>query len=349
LNERRFDDLTRRIARVQSRRSVLRGLLTGASALVTAKVGSWKTTTEAKLAGLTLGALCVNPYTGSVSAPPDPASSTCPANHYSLPVPDALPFTLSINPYTGAIRHASTPIPGWQTIELPDADAVTFCMNRYTHQLHSSPNGTCSVGYYPAAFAPIDCVVNWTDWTPCSVVCGGGLQTRTGTIVTKPAFGGQACPPLVEIQDCNSQACPPVDCVVEWTDWTPCSVACGGGLQSRTRTVVTEPANGGQECPPLVETQACNTQACFQVCASDTECPDGWDCLNGGCFKRTVDGPPQGGCLPPCGDIASPIDSAINYCVHVPSPSSACTTDANCPAGQFCHESGCLATCLPQS
>lgn len=60
---------------------------------------------------------------------------------------------------------------------------------------------------------------------------------------------------------------PPIDCVVSaWGSWSdPPWLACVDGMQSRsivrTRTIVTQPANGGTACPSLVETQA-QTRAC---------------------------------------------------------------------------------------
>jgi hypothetical protein len=60
---------------------------------------------------------------------------------------------------------------------------------------------------------------------------------------------------------------PPVNCVVsEWGAWSnPAWLACADGMQSRsivrTRTVVTQPANGGAACPSLVETQP-QTRVC---------------------------------------------------------------------------------------
>ena len=52
---------------------------------------------------------------------------------------------------------------------------------------------------------------------------------------------------------------PPVPCVVSaWSEWSACSRPCGGGEQSRTRTVVRAPASGGADCPALREVQACN-------------------------------------------------------------------------------------------
>jgi hypothetical protein len=60
---------------------------------------------------------------------------------------------------------------------------------------------------------------------------------------------------------------PPVDCVVsEWGAWSdPTWLACADGMQSRsivrTRTITTQPANGGAACPSLVETQP-QTRVC---------------------------------------------------------------------------------------
>lgn len=60
---------------------------------------------------------------------------------------------------------------------------------------------------------------------------------------------------------------PPVDCVVsEWGAWSdPAWLACADGMQSRsivrTRTIATQPANGGAACPSLVETQP-QTRVC---------------------------------------------------------------------------------------
>lgn len=59
----------------------------------------------------------------------------------------------------------------------------------------------------------------------------------------------------------------PVNCVVsEWSAWSdPPWLACADGMQSRTivrtRTIITQPANGGTACPSLVETQP-QTRVC---------------------------------------------------------------------------------------
>jgi hypothetical protein len=114
---------------------------------------------------------------------------------------------------------------------------------------------------------PVDCEVsNWSEWSLCSVECGGGIQTRTRTVMTEPQYGGTPCPPLTETQPCNEQPCSE-DCIVsEWSAWSVCSAECGGGTQTRTRSILSPPSGGGTPCPPLTETQACNEQPCPVDC-----------------------------------------------------------------------------------
>ena len=45
--------------------------------------------------------------------------------------------------------------------------------------------------------------------------------------------------------------------------WSGCTKTCGGGFQTRTRTVETPAANGGSDCVgDASETRACSTGAC---------------------------------------------------------------------------------------
>jgi hypothetical protein len=77
-----------------------------------------------------------------------------------------------------------------------------------------------------------------------------------------------------------------VDCIVsEWSAWGPCSAPCSTKpvsdkppiypSQYRTRSIVTEPLNGGALCPPeLSQGQNCNTTDCPTYCQKYLlECP----------------------------------------------------------------------------
>merc|ERR1712146_486581 len=79
-------------------------------------------------------------------------------------------------------------------------------------------------------------VTDWTTFTPCTKTCGTGIQKRTRAIAVLPAFGGSACPHLVETRHCATRPCPPAseaaDCQVgSWQPWTTCTHTCGGGIQ----------------------------------------------------------------------------------------------------------------------
>nr|XP_054773120.1 somatomedin-B and thrombospondin type-1 domain-containing protein-like [Lytechinus pictus] len=54
-----------------------------------------------------------------------------------------------------------------------------------------------------------------------------------------------------------------VDCQVSaWSYWDGCSVRCGIGIKTRTRSVITQPQNSGQKCPPLRQVKACFSSYC---------------------------------------------------------------------------------------
>ena len=64
-------------------------------------------------------------------------------------------------------------------------------------------------------FIPLKHVVDggfgvWDDWTPCTVSCGGGDQTRSRACDSPaPAYGGNECEgDTVMCQRCNMEACP---------------------------------------------------------------------------------------------------------------------------------------------
>ena len=113
---------------------------------------------------------------------------------------------------------------------------------------------SCDVGYYPSGGV---CKRDggWSNFTGCSVLCGGGTQTRTCTNPA-PVNGGAGCVGASS-QSCNTHACPVSG---GWSGWGACSVSCGGGTQTRTCSNPA-PANGGATCAGAAS-QSCNTQAC---------------------------------------------------------------------------------------
>ena len=52
----------------------------------------------------------------------------------------------------------------------------------------------------------------WSNWTECSVTCGGGVTSKSRTCTQPmPMFGGRRCVrfgPPVETKECNMHECP---------------------------------------------------------------------------------------------------------------------------------------------
>jgi len=111
---------------------------------------------------------------------------------------------------------------------------------------------------------PVDCVLSgWSAFNECSKLCGSGTQVRTRTVQLEPKHNGGPCGELTEERQCNTGDCAAAACAVnQWSEWSICDKACGGGSAKRTRTIASEAANGGAACPELEETRACNTEGC---------------------------------------------------------------------------------------
>jgi hypothetical protein len=117
-------------------------------------------------------------------------------------------------------------------------------------------------------------------------------------------------------------ACTPVNCQYgAWSEWGVCSAECGGGTQTSTRGVVSQPSCGGAACSEAqqVQQQECNTHACPCVpqvvdcadlcgtvldnCGGEVECTAGCNCDSVPCTEGV------------CGSQLDTCGKTIGFCV----------------------------------
>ncbi len=123
--------------------------------------------------------------------------------------------------------------------------ATGFCVDVVTQEAELCNTGPCCV--YDA---------NWSEWSSCSgATCGtGGTQFRTRGAT------GPLCPPPTDATRYETRACNTGPCCIigTWSRYGSCSKACGGGVQTRTRTI----SSGCPAGTATSETISCNTQSC---------------------------------------------------------------------------------------
>ncbi|XP_064420214.1 hemicentin-2 [Latimeria chalumnae] len=108
--------------------------------------------------------------------------------------------------------------------------------------------------------------MGWSSWSVCTMSCGGGSRQRTRSCFDPPPQnGGRPCDGRdVDVQQCNTQACPVNGNWGSWGSWEECSRSCGGGQTKRYRSCDNPPpSNGGRACRGAdVQMKRCGTQAC---------------------------------------------------------------------------------------
>ncbi|XP_061173323.1 SCO-spondin-like [Saccostrea echinata] len=155
----------------------------------------------------------------------------------------------------------------------------------------------------------IDCPVNghWSEWSlfsECSKTCGKGSQRRQRTCTNPaPSNGGLVCVgDGHETVDCEIKACPVDGSWTAWTSFGACSVTCGTGIKTKTRTCTNPvPTNGGNTCSGHDEqAEICHEKHCavdgnwsgwgsYSLC--DVTCGTGWKLRRRNCTNP----PPSGG------------------------------------------------------
>ncbi|XP_060055594.1 ADAMTS-like protein 1 isoform X2 [Erinaceus europaeus] len=164
-------------------------------------------------------------------------------------------------------------------------EAVVSCLNKQTRE--PAEENLCVASRRPPQLlrsCSLDpCPARWEigKWSPCSLTCGVGLQTRdvfcshllsrelNETVILADELCRQPKPGTV--QACNRFNCPPA-----WypAQWQPCSRTCGGGIQRREVLCKQRMADGSFLELPETFCSA-SKLASQQVCKKD-DCPSEW-------------------------------------------------------------------------
>jgi hypothetical protein len=198
-------------------------------------------------------------YNGSIITPIGPAVVT---------TVKVTPIDCNVSEWSSSLCNAQCGETGTQTqtrkivVKLPGSGTETCPALMQTIECQAD---ACSVA--------TDCVMSdWGEYSPCDATeCGtSGNKVRVRTILTEASNGGLACGPLTETTSCNSDDCPPTDCVMSsYEKYGECVGAngaplpCGrSGQQTYKRTVISEPTYGGLPCGSRSMELPCNTDPC---------------------------------------------------------------------------------------
>jgi hypothetical protein len=156
-----------------------------------------------------------------------------------------------------------------RTRAIAPAQCGGACTASVTSESQSCDNGCCAVACQ---------LTEWSSWSACPVSCGGGTQARSRAVRTAAACGGAPCSTTLSEQQPCGTACCPADCVQSaWSSWSECSVSCGAGTQTRSRTTRTPASCGGMCSDATTESRDCLNAPCAPPglpCADYRQCQD---------------------------------------------------------------------------
>ncbi|CAG5895700.1 unnamed protein product [Menidia menidia] len=159
----------------------------------------------------------------------------------------------------------------------------------------------------------------WGAWSECSHLCGGGVKARRRQCDNPaPQRGGRGCWGVAEQQkDCNMHLCPDSGGPwLPWSQWSVCSVSCGGGQQARSRLCSSAACHGLSR-----QSKTCNTQVCLDV-----------GCPPGRLYRECERGE---GCPFSCSQV-----SGREGCY-----SDGCEEGCHCPPNTYQHRGACVPEC----
>jgi energy-coupling factor transporter transmembrane protein EcfT len=202
-------------------------------------------------------------FSGSVPAPGAPVSKylTAPSNLGGHIVAfGSFSTALSVNKVTfhhisfTVVGSTPPPAPFVTLTQSPSALVVSGTVGSVSWSAINNPT-SCTVKRNGTTISSALSAVNYnlgalTSNTTIDVTCmsagGSGSRSATFTILA-PVNGGWGA----------------------WSAWSACSLSCGGGTQTQTRTCTNPvPANGGTNCVgSSFQSQSCNTQACVAPAA----------------------------------------------------------------------------------
>eukprot|EP00919_Chromeraceae_sp_WS-2016_P058848 GHVR01139876.1.p1 GENE.GHVR01139876.1~~GHVR01139876.1.p1 ORF type:complete len:448 (-),score=145.21 GHVR01139876.1:195-1505(-) len=148
----------------------------------------------------------------------------------------------------------------------------------YTREVLTQSFGTYGARCPPLAMevgcntheCPQNCITSeWSAWSACSSLCSVGTTYRARAVERPAVNRGVPCGALEEGETCvgGGEWCDK-DCRLsdEWTEWSLCSRACGGGERVRHKYVIDRERGWGY-CPSGVDSKRlqvdkCNNQRC---------------------------------------------------------------------------------------